>query len=332
MNLFTISELLSYAKNKLGEQHITVEVNNTDCDDIVDSMIIIYNQYRPKIRDFNQVYHINVQEYKLPKSQYGRGVFNVLFPRLNSIPHIFPTSYTPLSIGSVDNLRMNEVVLFNSILNTSAKITGDDMSWEFDRDSGVLLLTASPRSNGTCRVSTMHDRYIMSVNLGIGNGTQKDYTGFLQDKYYNNLSNILPETFYFKTTTKEGEEVFTDNGTSISQNPVGTLSSNRGGTGTINYHTGEYNISFHTPAVIGIPVVFNINELRSSDKNWCKEYCYALMCIFVANKRKRFTNIPGSQININLDTGKEESGEALKTKLEDDAKKWMWEWLVPRME
>jgi len=81
-----------------------------------------------------------------------------------------------------------------------------------------------------------------SFTLGVGTGAISNYTGTVE------FIPIAPGTF----TVTDGTESFVDNGT-------GSLTGSMGGTGTINYITGVYNITFAANVSLGVSVIASWN-------------------------------------------------------------------------
>jgi hypothetical protein len=75
--------------------------------------------------------------------------------------------------------------------------------------------------------------YVAEEAVGSGNGTKVTFTGTLAWTPVRPLD----ADYGWSVTITDGVETFTDNGT-------GTLTGSASGTGTINYTTGEYNITF----------------------------------------------------------------------------------------
>jgi hypothetical protein len=82
------------------------------------------------------------------------------------------------------------------------------------------------------------------VLLGTGNGSDKTFAGTLDAKPLKAGS--------FTVTDSQQVESFVDNGDA-------TLTGSQGGTGTINYTTGAYSVTFHTAPITGFEVYGNLS-------------------------------------------------------------------------
>lgn len=104
---------------------------------------------------------------------------------------------------------------------------GRTLLWNRDSDKTGFYGSWIDRQNSTV--------YTTVTNEAIGASGSTNYTGSLAFKGSNATASCFGVTF--EATVAAGTETFTDNYT-------GVLTSNLGGTGTINYATGAYNITF----------------------------------------------------------------------------------------
>lgn len=121
--------------------------------------------------------------------------------------------------------------IYNSTKNYKGYIIVDRgrcLLWNRDKDKTGLYGSYIDRQNSTVYTT------VTSEAIGVLGSTH--YTGTLAFKAGGASRNCFAVTF------TDGNEVFTDN-------YDGTLTSNGGGTGTINYATGAYDITFHVNTI-----------------------------------------------------------------------------------
>jgi len=106
---------------------------------------------------------------------------------------------------------------------------GRTLLWNRDRDKTGLYGSWIDRQNSTV--------YTTVAGEAIGALGSTNYTGTLAFKGGGSRRSAFGVSF--SASTGPGTETFTDSG-------LGTLTSNFGGTGTINYATGAYNITFNS--------------------------------------------------------------------------------------
>ncbi len=105
---------------------------------------------------------------------------------------------------------------------------GRTILWNRAKDKTGLYLSRIDPQNSTV--------YTTVTNEAIGSSGSTNYTGTLAFKAGHTKANCFGVEF--DANTGAGTETFTDNFD-------GTLTSDKGGTGTINYATGAYNITFN---------------------------------------------------------------------------------------
>lgn len=83
------------------------------------------------------------------------------------------------------------------------------------------------------KIDTLNYTTVSSESIGTGDGTTKTFSGALAFKSGGS------KRFCFAVEITDGTETFSDN-------RDGTLTGDKGGTGTINYSTGAYSVTFNT--------------------------------------------------------------------------------------
>lgn len=182
----------------------------------------------------------------------------VLSKRNGIVPFDCTISLTTIPLGTTTSaIGYSGTVLAFPIVAGTFEITIGSITFS---DEGNGLLIGSPGGQGTINyftgawaitlvapvtpaipitvsyeVSNSHLQY--QDYLGAGDGATATFTGTLP------VHPIVGGTF----TPSDGTETFTDSGN-------GTISSMAGGTGTINYQTGAYSITFHTAPGAGVPI------------------------------------------------------------------------------
>jgi len=324
MARFTIDDVKKYVNALLGGNGISVELVTEDWIEIIGSALTKYNECRPKIIKSTMAYTVDKQEYVLHPKNVGRGVFNVEMPESSytqSIINIAPgLSYNVNTNEWQNTSALNALLLNKSFTEVVKHVVGEDDIWDYNRDSYTLTIKPPKNAAGLMILHCMFDKYFgeykLSCNSGVVNTNVQDSTG-------NVLYNINPFDFVIVATKKNKDKVY------VRGNETGVLTG--GATGNVDFKTGAVMVNFTDPSTIDDDkVYFVVNELRTSDELWFKDYCYSLACIIVGNKRSRFSSIPGSQSPIVLDTAKLQQGIDQKKDLDEKAQSWIWEWLIPR--
>jgi hypothetical protein len=136
--------------------------------------------------------------------------------------------------------------VYNSAINFYGKILIDKarmLLWDRDRDKTGLYGSWIDRQDSTV--------YTPITNENLGSSGSTTYSGTLVFK------SGFPTRSCFgvaiDSTVAAGAEVFTDNG-------LGVLTSNRGGTGTINYATGAYSVTFSAVTTAGVEADYQYED------------------------------------------------------------------------
>lgn len=318
--IVTTDLIKKYVLTQLGDSDITVELTDDDWTVILQRTLFKYNKYRPKKITARMAVVQGKQYYPMDEKVTGRGIIDCIFPDIWGRTYLpFPTDYYPWS--KVPDRVTGDFLSWNSLNIAREKVFGVQNNWEFDRDTKTLKLMPNPLQSYTLEYTFIQDReFEESIVIGTGDGTTKSFSGFIKngtDIRYN----ILPQHLSIKC----GNISF------ASTNDNTFVGSDGTSTGTINYTTGAYTLTFTTAPAAGTPITYSVQEIRSSDIDWYDDYALALAMIIVGTKRKRFSNIPGSQSSITLDTDMKTEGNTKLQELETRAKVWQLDYMVPRL-
>jgi len=325
--MFTKQSIIDNVLSRLGGNSISVEMTTDDWNQLIPSMLNTYNIYRPKLIDTDYTIVTGKQDYQLTPQVAGRGVFQLIPPEAIQTPaSIFPSEYFPLSQGQKSSsIDLRDYITWRIKTNVESDIIGTKTKWSYNQDSKVFHINPNPTYSFRVKLKCLHDRYFTECILFTGNGSDKVISEPIIDPNGNHLYNINPFTFYIKCRTSDSILRFEDNGVGIL-----TTSPSSANVGTIDYVNGTFTLNLVSPVLTGNNVILTINELRGSDEEWCKDYCFALASMIVGAKRNRFKNLPGTQSAISLDGDKETQGKDLKLLLDKQAKLWAMEWIISR--
>lgn len=325
--MFTKKDINNHVLTLLGDNSISVEIDDKDWDTIHSNAIDTYNKYRPKVVKVPHTITQGVQNYIIHPDKIGRGVFHIPWKEVTDIPDIFPNTYTPITNPGSPQVSVTDYLRWKKDLETTKEVSGLNEDFEYNQDTGELTIYPVPYATYLTELHTMHNRYFDEIDIAKGDNVQTIFSGqlsiinFLE---YKKFVQILPYKFRFLVGNTE---ILTDDG-------KGNLVSNLTGTpiGSISYDTGWYDFTLGTPLQSDKVIKFTINELRPNDGKWYMEYCYAVACRIIGNKAKRFSSIPGSQGELQLDVDKLQEGIEKQKELEEIAYKWLHEWFIPRMQ
>jgi hypothetical protein len=323
MRLLTQKKLTERVLTELGDSQTTVELVSGDWDSIFQRTLEKYAIFLPKMLRTDLQILQGVQDYKLAKSVVGNGVWDVIEPSagLGEIYMGFTSEYFPYQMpgGAIlEHARFQEWRVHNK---AQQQVYGVEFQWEYISELNALRVYPKPVKNVKTTLLTMHPRQFTSGTAGNGSGTTA-FTGTLKDADGFALTNIATGCVEIYTDGSD-PEIFIDQ-------MDGTMASNNGGTGTINYRTGEVALTFNASVDSAKKILFELCEIRKEHYSWYGNYVSALAKIIVGYKRARFGNIPGQQLSISLDTAiKTDGGDALKA-LEEESKIWITEFLIPR--
>ena len=119
--------------------------------------------------------------------------------------------------------------------------------WGRDKDKNGIYLSYIDKQNYTT---------VTAEVVGTGNGTQKTFTGTLAFKAGG------AKRTCFGISITDGVEIFTDN-------YDGTLTGDKGGTGTINYMSGAFSVTFNTAVVDTVNVTATYQWEDSTNNGIC---------------------------------------------------------------
>lgn len=320
MQRLTETKLKSFVLSILGDSDITVELEETDWVSIFERVLARYNKYRPKLIDYPLAIISGKQEYNLKASRVGRGVFDIVFVREMGDAYfaLFDSSYFPLNFGGY-RLDTGNFLDWKTFHRAQQQVYGTEKDFDFNPDTNLLKIYPKPTIGETVNLVTGHDRYFLETLITSGDGAATTFIDKqLKDSEGFPLVNLVPGIRIVANT-----EIFRDN-------KDGTLTSNKGGDGSINYETGIVTLNFNDVPIAGQTINAEVFELRTSDITWYQDYALALAKIIVGYKRRRFSDIPGQQASINLDVAIKDDGSEELKELEDSAKNWLVQLLIPR--
>lgn len=304
----------------LGDSDVQVELESRDWNAIFDRVYRVYNKYRPKMIpiDYNLV--ANKQEYQLNRNVIGRGVFDLIFTSGNVGENFmgFDSSYFPLNYQGSGILQAATFLEWRLVKKSQDQVYGNLKDWEYLRDSNVLRITPVPTTTTRIKLMCGFNRLFGTYKLTTGTGNATFTSIQLKDEDEFPISNILPGFLI-----KSKEEIFRDN-------YDGTITSNKGGTGTVDYKNGTFNLQFNTAPANSSEISIECYEVREDDRDWWQSYVLALASVIVGAKRRRFGGIPGQQGPIDLDTEVKSEGRSDIELLEKRAKLWQIEYLPGR--
>lgn len=306
-----------------GGVDVSVELGDDDFNKcILPKTLEVYNRYRPILTENALTLIIDKQDYNLSRDIVGRGVFDVV-PEERAVDtyRAFPSEYWPLNTPDQSMVRASTDLLVWKMNNTATrKILGAWDDFQYFPDQNILRIYPAPQQTQRVKVLSLHNRRFDTGQLTEkGDGAKVAFTFTVTDDEgfpIKNMARVLVVTSKL--------EMFRDNAD-------GTITGNKGGSGVINYLTGEVTVTFNTAPVQDEVIQWELCEVHQSDYDWYKDYAVCIGDIILGRKRKKFSSIPGSQTSIDLYTDILSEGTEAKTLLEEKATGWMTEWLIPRL-
>jgi hypothetical protein len=323
--MLTIQQLKDYVMTLNGDQTVSVELEDKDftiC--ILPKTMEVYNRYRPKVVEFPLTLVNGKQEYNLSRYNVGRGVFDLVpEDRVTDAYRLFPQEYWPHNYP-VSNFSSRSPEILQWKVNDVAtrKTLGVWDDFHYNRDTNILKVYPEPLSSMQTRIVTLHDRYFNAGEFSEkGNGVKVTFDFTIPDSEGFPIKSIATKSL----SIVYKNEKFRDVGD-------GTLESTvSGSSGTINYSTGAISVTFNTAPLDGDIIQWELCEVYSEDYDWYKDYAIAIGDLILGRKRKKFSQIPGSQAPVDLYVDILSEGSEAKERLEERAMSWATEWMIPRL-
>lgn len=315
-SFFTYEDIRDYVLTILGHESITVELTDKDIQEAVALTLNTYNKYRPKIQSAIIPITSSVTDYVLPYERSFRGVIDVIFEdSATTLVLPFPREYYPWTgIYSADISNISEWHAYNRGVR-SAVGSGD--MWFYDKDSRILRIL---KRQGSSKVKYYYiqDRYLLQHIVNVTGAT---YTTTLNNGK-ERLFNLLPESLQVRY-----------NNTVYILDATGNLQDKITGSslGTYDYATSVLTLNFPT-ALSNEPIQIDVNEVRSSDFSWFAQFVLGQVVQILASKRTRFggtldtTDLSGLALDVEV---LERYREKI-SKLEEEGRRWMLDWITPR--
>jgi hypothetical protein len=312
---FRIQKGFDYVLTILGDNSITVEITKEDLQQALFFVINTYNKYRPKV--FTDVLTLvkGKQDYVLPYEKVFRGIIDVVpEDTLNSVVIPFPREYYPwVGISSINVHSLSEWFAYSRGFKG---VLGAGNLWYYDKDRQVLKILREDISQ--VKYTYIQDRYVLKIEDFVNGNT---FVKVLNDGV-RRLYNVVPGSIFVEFDGK----VYVSDENGVIKDYNGVI------IGHFDFVTSTLNLSFSS-TYNNKPIIIEVNELRESDFQWISRYLLGQLANILVSKRTRFggklSNTDLGDVTMDVDV-LTRYAEEIKN-LEEVAKKWAWEWTMPRM-
>lgn len=123
-------------------------------------------------------------------------------------------------------------------------------------------VSTSPADAYISKIDGQSYTTVSSENLASGDGSTKTFAGTLAFRAGN------PTRTCFNVAITDSTETFTDDGS-------GNLTGSLGGSGTINYTTGAYSVTFNTAPVVGVNNITGSYQWENSNSGGISDFRYS---------------------------------------------------------
>lgn len=131
----------------MGGGHVKVDLTEDDYDVIVDEALSALGTYFPRER-LGVVHFVNGQsKYQLDDGTYGRGIIDIKRP-FQTWPFYTLWPLPEPYVVSIPLMHLGDYALSYTSWKSAAHLTGANLRWSFDKDTGILMISPAEMSSG----------------------------------------------------------------------------------------------------------------------------------------------------------------------------------------